>query len=525
MIKITEFSGLIPKVSSRNKNPNFASIAENVDLSKGTLKPWREPLKIADTTGQSLFMTDCCIVTGDCRTRFAKTGLLCDEIVVATDLYAYPVYSKANVCPFEWKRLGFECQLEAPIVKMSSVNEDFGMENRSYIYTIVNEMGWESQPSYPSAWQRTNTIGSVTVGGLPVGETVNVYRSATSLDFGAEQPEEVEATYLLVGQTTTGTLIDTLKIAGDACVTDEYDNPPDDLREIQSWREGRLAGLSGNVFMMTERNLPHAWNRKFTTTFYDKAIALICTNRLGYVLTDGKPVVLELRGDCDEKQSPIAVSEIPETLPIIARQSACEYMGGVVYASHNGLVWINGREGAILITQNHYTPEQWQALHPHTMKGVVYQGHYYGTTKTTTIRFRLPDGVYSKEDNYGLTTLSIKPKAWFKSDTDRLYFTLDDGTYQWGQGDDKMTMQWRGNLNTLAGITRLSAYKVIADESGNQIKHFVDNHEIQSYTHKQNKPTRLPVGRHGIDWQVEITGKAEVFEYHIAPSIRELANK
>lgn len=528
MIKITEFAGLIPKVATRNKSPNFAVVAENVDLEKGTLKPWREPLKIADVdngTGQSLFMTDCCIAVGECDTRFAKTGVLCDEIVVATDLMDYPVYAKTNTCPFEWTKLAFDCDLSAPTFTVDvAIDEDFHMENRSYIYTLVNDMGWESQPSYPSVWQRTNTLGQCTVSGLPTGQTVRVYRSAVSLDFGAEQPEEVEAVYLMVGETTTGTLIDNVKIAGDACVTDEYDAPPDDLREIQSWREGRLAGLSGNVFLMSERSLPYAWNRKFAVTFYDKAIALVCTNRLGYVLTDGKPVVLELRGDCEDGEMPIVVNEIPETLPVISRQSATEYMGGVVYASHNGLVWLNGKE-ATLITQQHYTPEQWQKLHPHTMKGIVHQGHYYGTTETTTIRFRLPDGVYSREDKYGLTTLSIRPNAWFRSDDDRLYFTLDDGVYQWNQGNNEMTMTWRGNLNTLPGITRFSAYKIIADERGNKIKHFADTREIQDYTHKANSPTRLPVGHHGIDWQVEITGTAEVFEYHLATSIRDLAVK
>ncbi len=331
-----------------------------------------------------------------------------------------------------------------------------------------------------------------------------------------------------MGETTNGNLIDNGKVVGSACVSYDYEAPPNDLREIQSWRDGRLAGLSGNIFMMTERNLPYAWNSKFNVTFYDTAIALICTNKTGYVLTDGKPVILTLKGDYNPKDTPIDVVEVAETLPILSRRSACEYLGGVVYASNDGLVLLH-QGNARVITSEYYTPEQWRKLHPHTMKGIVYQGHYYGTTDKGTIRFRLSDSIYATEQKNGLTTISLQPTTWFKSDADRLYMILDDeqykGVYEWNEGKGKLPMRWRGNLNTFAGITRLSAYKVIADESGNEITHFVDSREIQKYTHKQNKPTRLPVGRHGIDWQVEITGKAEVFEYHIAPSIRELATQ
>ncbi len=532
MIKITDFNGMIPKVASRNKDMSIAEVAENVDLSQGTLKPFRQPLHIADidesSSNNSLFMTDCCVVTGDCHTRLATFGVLCDEIVVATDLLDYPVYSKTNVCPFEWQPLAFECDLSAPMVSTGSVNTDFTMESRSYIYTLVNDMGWESQPSYPSQPIRCNTKAMVNVSGLPSGQRVRVYRSAVDLDFGVEQPEETFGDYLLVGETTNGNFVDNGRVGGRACVTYDYKAPPNNLREIQSWREGRLAGLSNNVFMMTERNLPYAWNDKYNVTFYDKAIALICTNNLGYVLTDGKPVVLELRGECEKGSPPVVVTEIVETLPIISKQSACEYMGGVVYASHDGLVLLS-RNTATIITQNHYSIEQWRKLEPHTMKGIVYQGYYYGTTNTGTIRFRLTDGVYAGEDKKGLTTLSLKPKAWFKSDTDRLYMVLDDenykGVYQWNEGKGELPMKWISNNTTLAGVTRLSAYKLVTDESGNEITHCINRREIQRYTHKLNKPTRLPIGYHGIDWQIKITGTAEVFEYHIAPSIRELAQQ
>ncbi|MBE2895534.1 hypothetical protein HPC38_01405 [Pasteurellaceae bacterium HPA106] len=528
MIKITDFGGIVPKIASRNLSPDMAAIAENVNLDHGTLKPFRTAKKISDEGGQKLFVHNCCVTTADCDASFAETGVACDHIIVSTGITDYPSYSQPT-CPFEWKKLSFECDLPKPTALFSGeLAQDLRRERRSYVYTLVNEMGWESQPSYPSDDITVNTNSEVVLTGLPTqgAEKVRIYRTQNVLDFGTEQQEVVEAAYLLVDEINIGqpTYIDNVQYLGRECMTMEYSPAPDDLRQVQSWRDGYLAGLSGNLFMMSERSQPHAWNYKNNVTFYDNAKALICTNKIAYVLTDGRPVLISINDDCEENKPPLSVTEIGEVLPIVSTRSAAEFVGGVVYASQNGLVFINGNTASI-ITQNHYTPEQWQKLHPHTMRGAVHNGYYYGTTDKVTIRFRLPDTVYARDNKTLLTTLSIKPNSWFRSNDNNLYYSTDDGVYWWDQGEDLMDMHWRGNLNTLPSIIHFGAYKVIANDHGNIIKHFTDKREIQSYEHHHNNPVRLPVGQRGLDWQVDIKGKAEVFEYHIAPSIRELSNK
>lgn len=502
----------------------YAALAENVNLEQGTLKPWRVPLKISDETGAAIYTDGCAVVSGSCRTRFAGTGIDCDAVLAATDLpgYTYPVFSTDWQ---SWERLGFPCDLPAPSASAGDVDEDFTMELRSYVYTAVNRMGWESQPSFPSAWVRANTGKPVTVSGLSVPDnavTLRIYRAQSPLDFGVQQEADNQAAWLKVGEVDAGQggFSDDVLVAGEACVSQEYHAPPNDLRELCSWREGRLAGLSGNQFVMTERRLPHAWNRKYAVSFYDRPIALRCTERKGYVLTDGRPVVLDIQGDCEEGTPPIVVHEIPVPLPIISRQSAAVYMGGVVYAADVGLVALNGIE-ATIITAEHYSKAQWQQLLPHTLRGVVHQGYYYGASDNAMIRFRLPDSLFEPPKHNALTTLTLRPQALHTGADGELYLALNDGTYRWHAGDDNLPWRWHSKQHDIGSNVRMSAWRV--NGKGNtSVEHRANGAHIQNIEAVSSKPYRLPVGHTGRTWQVRLKGRHEVRAYRLATSIRDL---
>lgn len=533
-IHIREFAGLAPKLTDRLSKPNIASIAQNVDLDRGTLKPFKEPGKVSDAVGESLHSDDCCHITGNCNTNFAEHGFGCNEIIVATGLYDFPVYSKKGECPPIWRKLGYDCELPAPTINtVDEVDQDFSMEMRSYYYTLVNDMGWESQPSYPSEWKRTNAGKPVIVTGITPStndyETINIYRTSNPLDYGVKQPEVVSSDFLLVGSIPKGetSFTDETLVPGKMNVTEEYTSPPSDLYSVDSWRGGRIVGLSGNTIVMSERGLPYAFNKKYTVAFdQSQAKRLIATDRKAYVLTDGRPFVITLNGDCDDKQKALDINDTLEPMPIVSQRSAVEYLGGVVYASNTGLVLLNELNPQVL-TQDYFSHDQWRDIHPHTMVGVIHEGYYYGVTDTVTIRFRLPDNIYASKAQARLTTLSLKPIAMDVSNQGRLYMTFDDderqGTYEWEQGKELLEMEWQSTIQVEPGITRYSAYKVVAEGAGNTITHYVDTMPIQEYQHKQNKPTRLPVGYNGLNWQVNIRGYEEVFEYHLAPSIAELS--
>ena len=521
---LTRFGGLLPRQSDLNKDVSFADIAENVDLARGTLRPWRQPAKISETTGGAIYVDGCCVIAGGCHARFAEVGTGCGRIVVATGISHAPVFT--STCPPQWEPLGFPCRMAAPTVGVAPVKrrEDFSLELRSYYYTVVNRLGWESAPSLPSEWLRVNSLDDVTVSGFAVPDNataIRLYRAQTPLDFGVEQNDAAaDAVYLLVDERPADTAIisDRVKVAGQACDTEDYDAPPADLREVRAWRDGRLAGLTGDHFRMSALGAPHAWPLKFTVACNDHPVALLTDEDIAYVLTDGRPVALVIHGDCGDGH-PIEIREAAQALPCISRQSAAMHGGVALYASHAGLVAMQGNNAQI-ITRDYYTADQWQALRPHTMRGAVSDGVYYGATDTAFIRFDLPDDVFADAQTGAMTTLSLRPQALATSADGRLYLALTDGTYAWNAGDTTLPYRWRGKVQSTSGTVRMSAWR-LRTTANVEVTHWLGTREIQR-VQAGNHACRLPVGYAGEEWQVEIRGTGEVSEYMMATGIREL---
>ena len=138
---LTRFGGLLPRQTDLNKDVAFADIAQDVDLARGTLRPWHKPEKISETTGGAIHVDGCCVIAGGCPARFAETGTGCGRVVVATGISHAPGFT--STCPPQWEPLGFPCRMAAPTVSVAPVKrrEDFSLEQRSYYYTVVNRLG------------------------------------------------------------------------------------------------------------------------------------------------------------------------------------------------------------------------------------------------------------------------------------------------------------------------------------------------------------------------------------------------
>lgn len=151
-IKLTQFGGIAPRQRPNNLHQAMAQVAEDVDLSRSTLRPWRTDKKVSDKTGNSIFVDKCCYLAGDhCKASFSRIDTDCCYIV-ASGVKDYPVIQrKDNACNDNWNRLGFPVELNAPNAQfLGTLSQDFNQELRQYIYTLVDEFGLESAPSLPS---------------------------------------------------------------------------------------------------------------------------------------------------------------------------------------------------------------------------------------------------------------------------------------------------------------------------------------------------------------------------------------
>lgn len=537
-LKLTQFGGIAPRRPPQQLHQAMAQVAEDVDLSRGTLRPWRTDKKVSDQTGKAIFVDGCCYLTADnCFAHFSKIRTACDYIV-ASGVQDYPVIRKG--CDGEWQRLGFPLEIPAPHAQfLGTLSQDFNQELRQYYYTLVDPFGFESAPSLPSEPIYAHNDQAVVISGISANfpsytiAHIRLYCAVTQLDYG-DPKADYDASFLLVDELTFGTtsyIHQPHTAYGEVCLTEEYEPPADQIADLQYCGNGQLGGLVGDELWLSEPLKPHAFPEAYRYgRFHGKPMRFLCGEKAGYILTDSRPAVIEMESPCTT-QGCRAVSQLEETLPIISRQSACLYNGACFYASKDGLVMLAGNQAKVITTAL-YTQDQWQALAPWTMIGVVHDGYYFGFTESHSIRFKVPDSIHQEAQIETLTTLTIRPTAVYRSDQDELFFATADGIYQWNNGEDWKRFKWRGKLQNFAGYNAMTAYKLVQDFAETQVKHTAyKRHQgelvaeaviLGDKTVTDSRPHRLKAGYATLQIEVEISGTGEVYEYHLAGSVSEL---
>jgi hypothetical protein len=555
-VKITKFGGIFPVIAPQNLNTMLATVAENCNLVHGTLQPFRQPTKESGITGNSIFVDSCCFIASEnCEARFVKTGVECKRIH-ATGTHGYPVTNSAtDACAGEWQRLGFPCDITPISASIDYVvQEGFKYESRFYYYTLFNEFGEESMPSPVSnnilVEEGKRVFLSNIQSSFPTYNVagIYIYVSSTGLDFGNNKFEDLDASFLRIGEIQVGqtTFIhEPETIHGEECQTMDFAPPPDNLRDIAFWHTNQLSGLSGDSLVFSECANYHGWPEYYKLDFHDKPQRWMVARTMGYLLTDGFPVVVSVTQNCTGgKCRDVKVCQ--EQIPLLGKQSPAIYNDAVVYSSKDGLVMMQGDNVKVISTE-FYSREDWQALKPWTFKGVVHDGYYYGFGEVVNIRFKLPESIYEKTDIESLTTIrfdlsddveleslaSIPVRAAYRSAQDKLFVSLGDGIYQWDNSDKYMTLTWRTRLNVLGGYTSMSHYKTVITWAKARVKHFVNKYHVGEIVAEKkmlkdkiildSRPKGLPVGWSSIEWEAEIKTKGEVREYHLSTSIQELS--
>ena len=551
-LKLTRFSGLVPRLHPRNLPENSATKILDVDLSNGTLKPFRTNKKVSDKTGKYIFVDNCCYITSDnCK---ASVDIIEDEcsIVVATGLGPHPVQNlKSKACNNEWVRLGFPETTTPtaqaidfkPLPHQTGAHFDMAREVREYFYTLVTCLGegtacQESLPSEVSNLVECHNGDDVVVSNIlttaPNGykiDSVRIYCAVTMVDFDGREQEPV---FLEVGEVPfgTGTFLHKARTGyGDECMTEEYDNLPDNAKNLVYCNNGQLAAIVGCELWLSEPFKPHAWPEAYRYgRFTGKPLRFIPTETTGYILTDSVPAVIEIESPCTS-QGCRKITQLSETHPIISYDSAAAYNGACFYATNDGIVMLQGNASAV-ITAQYFSRDDWLAIAPWTLKGVVHDGYYYGFSDVMSFRFKVPDNVHEQFESSTLVELSDKPTAVYRTNQDRLMLAFDDGIYEFDEGLEWREFQWKSKPYIAPGYTAFTAYKIVGDYTEFHVVHrllkrqrdeMVDEHiVVGDHMTFDNKPRRLRAGYSTINFDVAISGRGEVTEYHIATSVNEL---
>jgi hypothetical protein len=113
-IRIDKFGGIAPRIMPHNLARHMAVEAVNVDLSRGSLIPFRKPRKLSSKTGEFLFKTCCEIVSPNCNAQVVDMQINCG-LFASTNVAPWPALAtEAEACAGEWTRLVFPCPIAPP---------------------------------------------------------------------------------------------------------------------------------------------------------------------------------------------------------------------------------------------------------------------------------------------------------------------------------------------------------------------------------------------------------------------------
>lgn len=448
-----------------------------------------------------------------------------------------------------------------------------------YVYTYVNDWGWESQPSPVSTKSTRAQDETATIGGFvapPAGNyninRIRLYRTqtgasgATEFYFLREISSEttVVATALVRGNsyriktlgdtdwtavgapsnavdveftasgvgTGTGTAvafgltvadtIDDNRGLNDLLATTKWAPPPDTLRNLTALWDGMMAGIAGNSVRICEPYAHYAWPTSYELVPPDSTpVALGVIGQMLLVLTTGRP--LQVAGSTPESMDQ---QPLPFVQSCVSARSAVSMGGGVAWASDDGLCWYDGSAPRVL-TAGVMLREDWQALVPSSIVGFQYEGMYFGSYDDGGGRkgFLLDP----RNPNSGIYFLSAGYETAYFDDYADAMFVLDGvNVKKWDAGANFLTATFRSKVYRLERPVSFSCAKVVADAYPVTVKVLAADAggamvERLSRSVSSQAPFRLPTGFRSTDWQVEVVCSSAVLGAALATSMDDLA--
>lgn len=546
-IQLGPFGGELPKPDSALQKPSIASKAIDCYIDTGALRPVRTDRKVSDETGDYIYTGSCCVKTLKGCKDIAVTDVGCDRVFVGAG--QYPTYaSHDRYCKGILTRLDWQCSAPAPTVlytnSLVQAVDQYTLADgsvitkglatvRSYFWTFRNYYGDESPPCEVSRVVIKDFNSVAILSGFAPPDPANhatervIYAMVAGVEDGSGAVGAGEDQYFRIAtipltQDTFVHIPSTMQLQ-DAFVNEGQSPVSQSAHSLQWLQDDRLAYLSNDRLHFTEPGNYTSVHDKYTLAFRDKPLKFVTTERIGYVLTCGRPEVVDITKKCDGDGCK-NITTIDEHLPLIGGQSTCTYQGGVFYASTKGIVAISG-VNANVITDDIFTQDQWDALLPHEIKTVIHRGFLYIVSPITTYRLKLSSTAYSKPDIADMVQLSIRPTAITVTHDDRLLFADSLGTWEMEQGVGLKPYTWsrRFDLRSYSspGAVRLSYHKGHVDMTETRIGS-VGAYTVKTYSNLPSNRT-IRLGRVATpEYEITLTGTAELYAVKFTGSPREM---
>ena len=565
--KLDRFSGIAPGVSPRLLADQFGQVSENIDFESGRLVPtkanadaytlqnsarrsiyyyrdtnwleWSEdgvdvvPGPIANDTNERLYFT------GD---DYPRVGTVTSMI---TGSSGYPVNTY---------RLGVPAPSAAPgVSKSGSATATETPETRSYVFTIVTDLGEEGPPSAASATIDVTSSETVAVS-MPTNSNPSgnyllssakkrIYRSNTGSNF---------TDFQFVAEVNLATTSYSDSIAssalGEVLPSGTWIGPPDDdsstypdgpMLGLTAVGNGVMAGFSGKRFCLSEPYLPHAWPINYRLTLEEDIVDIASTGNGVVALTNGTPYFIT--GTDPAALTPIRV-DLAQAC--VNKNSVVDMGEYVLYAAPDGLVAVSGPSGEV-VSRGLISVEQWNSdFHPTLIRAFRHEGTYvafYNNSGT------LGGWVYdprARESAFSTLTVAAEVRGGYEDPKNgQLYVIVGNKiqTYRATAGANS-TLRFKTrkfvtpNPVSMAWVSvHADAYPVVVKvyADGTLIAHYTLSLSGSTYTQVTSTPSsisnatlqepimRLPATV-GQEWEVEVSGATVINEICLAQSMDEI---
>jgi hypothetical protein len=393
---------------------------------------------------------------------------------------------------------------------------------RSYVVTCVTGWGEEGAPCRPVEYKEEHfVLPRLVFPGEGLGRYNVTHRRIYRLAIGT-----TGALYLLAGeQIVSETEFSDHVQDGDlgaALSTANFAEPPSNLSGLAVGAGGVLVGISGKQVCFSEPFFPYAWPVQNRYTMPHTPVALAVVGSTVVVATEGHPVLLDGTHPGRMAQSPVENSQA-----CVAAESLVEARGGVLYASPDGLFYVNVGQSQH-ITRKLLSKDDWEALNPSTMVGAVYDGR-------AVLLYDSGSAVYKAlvidplDFERGLLTFqaasgSLGNVALSDLDSDLLYFVIGGVIKSWDSDDENpLTATWKSKKFPLTRKVNMSVLQVRATFPGTvTVKVYADGTLKATMAVTSETPVRLPTGFLADEWELQAEATIPWSELTMATSMGAL---
>lgn len=321
--------------------------------------------------------------------------------------------------------------------------------------------------------------------------------------------------------------------------------PPADLHALVMLPNAIAAGISGNLLCLSAQGFVHAWPLSNQYAIDTNGVGLAAQQTTAFLMAQGNPYTAF--GD-DPAQ--FTVTKEPSMFGCASKRSISTHRRlGAIFASSVGLTYFRGQGDLGLITiptdgglKTPFSYEQWQALNPASINGVVLEDSYFFSYETAAG----VKGSYKldlTENGSGLTELDFHVTCWALDPlTGLLYFCPDlsvlpiNGSVVGAASN--IISQWEGSASGFRQFTwehddALMPYPVtftyarVRALDYNSVFLQISNENGVCFNAQITSPLPFVIGipqsKPGSRWNVQVKGTSTVNDVEIVTTAAELS--